>query len=138
MIKIESNENQIGGGGPSGAGSGILSIALVDTHDDKLVPIKFQTCVNAAGPWASQVAKLAGIGSDDASATLSVSLPVEARKRYIYMFYADRGPILKVPLTIDHSGVWWRRQGLSNYYFCGRNQAEDEEPEDLDLEKVIY
>lgn len=102
------------------------------------MPIKFNTCVNAAGPWASQVARLAGIGAPDidSSNPLSVPLPVEARKRYIYMFYAESGPILKVPLTIDHSGVWWRRQGLSNYYFCGRNQAPNEEPDDLDLAKI--
>ena len=134
VVKIETNNaaQEVGG-------SGVLSTAVVDTFDNKLVPIKFQTCVNAAGPWASQVAKLAGIGADASEESpLSVPLPVEARKRYIYMFYADKGPILKVPLTIDHSGVWWRRQGLSNYYFCGRNQAEGEEPEDLDLEKVFH
>lgn len=77
--------------------------------------------MNAAGPWASQIAKLAGIGDGEVTPesrldSKSVSLPVEARKRYIYMFYAENGPILRVPLTIDHTGVFWKRQGLSNLF----------------------
>lgn len=99
----------------------------VDTFDGKLVPIKFQKVINAAGPWAADVAKLANI-----------ALPVEPRKRYIYMFYAKDGPILNVPLTIDHTGVFIRRQGLSNYYFCGLNQKEDAEPKNMDLEHIDY
>lgn len=40
----------------------------------------FATCVNAAGPWAGEVAKMAGIGigPDD----LSIPLPVEPRLRF--------------------------------------------------------
>ena len=103
------------------------------------MPIKFSTVVNAAGPWASEVARLAGVGLGEiGSSTMSVSLPVEPRKRYIYMFYAEEGPILNVPLTIDPSGVFIRRQGLSNYYFCGLNQSEEDEPTNLDLKQVDY
>lgn len=54
------------------------------------------------------------------------------------MFYAENGPILNVPLTIDHSGVFFRRQGLSNYYFCGLNQREDNEPKNMDLNHIDY
>lgn len=102
------------------------------------MPIKFQTLVNAAGPWASSVAKLAEIGIDDHSSPLAVGLPVEPRKRYIFMFYAENGPILKVPLTIDYTGVFIRRQGLSNFYFCGLNQSQNDEPENLDLKDIDY
>lgn len=91
------------------------------------MPIKFQKVINAAGPWAAEVANLADI-----------ELPVEPRKRYIYMFYAKNGPILNVPLTIDHTGVFIRRQGLSNYYFCGLNQSEDREPKNMDLDQIDY
>lgn len=111
----------------------------MDTFDNKLVPIKFKTVVNAAGPWAAELSKLAGIGSEnDSSSPLSVGLPVEPRKRYIYMFYAEEGPILKVPLTIDHSGVFIRRQGLSNFYFCGLNQSSENETANMDLNHVDY
>ena len=82
---------------------------------------------------------MAGIGikRDDID-EMSFDLPVEPRKRYIYMFYAENGPILNVPLTIDHSGVFFRRQGLSNYYFCGLNQSEENEPTNMDLKHIDY
>jgi FAD-dependent oxidoreductase domain-containing protein 1 len=103
------------------------------------VPIKFSTVVNAAGPWAAQVARLAGIGQEYSDFNeMSIGLPVEPRKRYIYMFYAENGPILNVPLTIDHSGVFFRRQGLSNYYFCGKNQTAEEEATNMDLNQIDY
>ena len=97
--------------------------------------------MNAAGPWAADLARLAGIGlSSGAGDGMEVPLPVEPRKRYVYMFYAENGPILNVPLTIDPSGVWFKRQGLSNYYICGRNQksGEDEEPANMDLSHIDY
>ncbi|CAF0803240.1 unnamed protein product [Brachionus calyciflorus] len=114
-----------------------IKTALVDTLDGKLVPIKFQTVVNAAGPWAGEISKLASESLGSVKSQMS-DLPVEPRKRYIFMFYAENGPILNVPLTIDQSGVFFRRQGLSNYYFCGLNQSPDKEPKDLDLEKIDF
>ena len=98
--------------------------------------------INAAGPWASQVARLAGIGTGSLDLSdispMSVSLPVEPRKRYIFMFYAENGPILNVPLTIDYTGVFFRRVGLSNYYLCGLNQSEEQEPTNMDLKHIDY
>jgi FAD-dependent oxidoreductase domain-containing protein 1 len=95
--------------------------------------------VNAAGPWAAEVARLAGIGQENPNMPgLSIGLPVEPRKRYIYLFYAPTGPVLNVPLTIDPSGVFFKRHGLSNYYVCGRNQTESEEPSNLDLAEIDY
>lgn len=98
--------------------------------ENKLIPIEFSTVINAAGPWASHVAKLAGIGVSDEDDddlpgnTFSVALPVEPRKRYIYMIHAENGPILNVPLTIDSTGVFFRRHNLTNHYLCGLNQDE--------------
>ena len=37
----------------------------------------FVTCVNAAGPWAGEIAKMAGIG--EGQGELSIPLPVEPR-----------------------------------------------------------
>ena len=34
----------------------------VNIYDGKLVPMKYQTVINAAGPWASHIARLACIG----------------------------------------------------------------------------
>ena len=54
------------------------------------------------------------------------------------MFYSENGPILNVPLVIDHTGVFFRRHQLSNHYICGLNQSESEEPTDMDLNKIDY
>ncbi len=45
---------------------------------------------------------------------------------------------MNVPLTIDHSGVFFKRHGLSNYYICGLNQNESNEPSNLDLNQIDY
>lgn len=113
--------------------------ALVDTFDGNLHPVKFQTVVNAAGPYAAQLARLMGIGtSEDFSSPLSVGLPVEPRKRYVFQFYAEDGPMLNVPLTIDASGVWFRRSKKPNTYLCGLNNSAENEPSDLNLRNIDH
>lgn len=95
------------------------------------MPVSFSSVVNAAGPWAGRVADFAGIGAEvdvedplGPEIALMAGLPVEARKRFIYMIHAPDGPMLNVPLTIDSSGVFLRRYNLSNMYLCGLNQSE--------------
>jgi len=56
--------------------------------------------------------------------SLRAELPIEPRKRYIYLFEAENGPVLNVPLTIDHTGVFFKRHGVGNQYICGLNQKE--------------
>lgn len=69
--------------------------------------------VNAAGPNAGKVAGLAGIG-----------LPVEPRKRSVFVFEA-RDRFDDMPLLVDPSGIYVRPEG--SVYICGG--AEDEEEE---------
>lgn len=66
--------------------------------------------INAAGPNAGHVAALAGI-----------ALPVEPRKRSVFTFEA-RERFEDMPLLVDISGVWVRRE--SGVYIAGG--AEDE------------
>jgi glycine/D-amino acid oxidase-like deaminating enzyme len=69
--------------------------------------------VNAAGPSAGKVAALAGL-----------RLPVEPRKRSVFVFDAlDRFD--DMPLIVDPSGIYVRPEG--SVYICGG--AEDEETE---------
>jgi glycine/D-amino acid oxidase-like deaminating enzyme len=71
------------------------------------------TIVNAAGPNAGKVAALAGI-----------ALPVEPRKRTVFVFEA-RDRFEDMPLTVDPSGVWWRPEG--SVYITGGAESEEGE-----------
>lgn len=60
--------------------------------------------VNASGPRASRTSEMAGI-----------SLPVEPRKRFTWIFSAARPLDRELPLTIDPSGVHFRQDGPETY-----------------------
>ena len=83
--------------------------------------------VNAAGPWAGEVAALAG-----------VALPVEPRKRYVYVIDARDVPdaLRRAPLTVDPSGVWFRPEG--RVFICGKSPEADREPPAGDLDTIDY
>lgn len=70
--------------------------------------------VNAAGPQAGGVAALAGL-----------SLPVEPRKRCVFVV-ACRADLTGMPLIVDTTGVWVRPEG--NLYLCGVSPAPDADP----------
>lgn len=83
--------------------------------------------VNAAGPQAGVLAQMAG-----------VALPVEPRKRYVFVLdHRDPPPALaQAPLVVDPSGVWFRPEGRA--FICGRSPELREEPADLDLERIDH
>ncbi|KAI8659060.1 DAO domain-containing protein [Fusarium sp. Ph1] len=62
------------------------------------------TVVNAAGTRAAHVSRLAGI-----------DLPIEARRRYTFIFSVDEPLPQDLPLTIDPSGVHLRSYGEKDY-----------------------
>jgi glycine/D-amino acid oxidase-like deaminating enzyme len=68
--------------------------------------------VNAAGPRAAQVAAMAGL-----------TLPVEPRKRYTFVFEAARPLTQDLPLTVDPSGMHVRTDGA--YYMAGHPPHQD-------------
>lgn len=74
--------------------------------------------VNAAGADAGALAAFAGIG-----------LPVERRKRFVYVFDCRDVPagLHAAPLTIDPMGVYFRPEGAQ--FICGLSPADHEEPE---------
>ena len=75
--------------------------------------------VNAAGPWAHQIAAMAG-----------VELPVEARRRCVFVFNA-RDPLPDCPLVVDISGIWFRPEG--DAFLCGTSPPEAEDHDGLPL-----
>ena len=70
------------------------------------------TVVNAAGPRAVDVSRMAGF-----------ELPVEPRKRYTFIFDAAEPLDRALPLTIDPSGVHMRSEGGA--YLAGCPPLED-------------
>src|SRR5262245_26821089 len=83
--------------------------------------------VNAAGPWAGEVAALAGL-----------ALPVEPRKRYVYVIDCrEASDALRLaPLAVDPSGVWFRPEG--RFFLCGKSPGADEEPLAADLDDIDH
>ena len=70
------------------------------------------TVVNASGPRAVLTSRMAGI-----------EMPVEPRKRYTFIFEAEKPLDRDLPLTIDPSGVHMRTDGT--YYMAGCPPDED-------------
>jgi FAD-dependent oxidoreductase domain-containing protein 1 len=83
--------------------------------------------INAAGPWAGQVAAMAG-----------APLPVEPRKRYVYVVDCREATeaLHRAPLTVDPSGVWFRPEG--RLFICGKSPEESAEPPAVDLDSIDH
>jgi sarcosine oxidase len=96
-------------------GGRIAGVTLADGTD-----LACGALVDAAGPWAREVAAMAGI-----------ALPVEARRRCVFMFDLRR-QLADCPLVIDTSGIWFRPEG--DGFICGASPAESDDVEGLPLE----
>ena len=85
------------------------------------------TLVNAAGPRAAQVARMAGL-----------SIPVEPRKRYTYVFSAATPLDRPLPLTVDPSGVHVRSDGAN--YMAGAAPEQDVPvaPDDFSFDHTLW
>ncbi len=82
--------------------------------------IEAGTVVLAAGAWSGEVAATAGI-----------ALPVEPRRRSVFVVDV-RNPPGATPLTIDPSGVWFRPEG--RFYLAGTTPAAGNDPAGAPLE----
>jgi glycine/D-amino acid oxidase-like deaminating enzyme len=101
--------------GLEGAGHRIAAVKLAGGD-----AIACGAVVNAAGPWARSVAAMAG-----------VPLPVEARRRCVFVFDARRR-LENCPLVIDTTGIWFRPEG--EYFICGTSPPEEEDLHELPLD----
>ncbi|MGQ7845077.1 NAD(P)/FAD-dependent oxidoreductase [Granulosicoccus sp. 3-233] len=97
-------------------------IGIHRTDDDKRVAsitlksgevIACGQLLNASGPRAARTAQMAGL-----------TVPVEPRKRYSWIFKADSPLDRDLPLTIDPSGVHVRENGGGSYQ-CGGHSDFD-------------
>ena len=80
--------------------------------------------VNAAGPHARAVAAMAGI-----------KLPVEARKRIVFVLRC-REPVEPCPLVVDPTGAWFRPEGAG--FIAGFSPADDAENLGLDVDHEAF
>lgn len=97
------------------------SVTGIEREDGRITGVTLDTgaklaaglIVNAAGPNAGKVAGMAGL-----------MLPVEPRKRTVFVFEA-RDRFDDMPLIVDPGGIWWRPEG--SVYITGGAETEDGE-----------
>jgi glycine/D-amino acid oxidase-like deaminating enzyme len=105
--------NEVVGMQKNKAGNKVESVTLKSGET-----ITCDTVVNASGPRAILTCQMAGI-----------TIPVEPRKRYTFIFDAEQPLDRDLPLTIDPSGVHMRTDG--RYYLAGC-PPDDDYPVDYD------
>ncbi len=82
--------------------------------------------VNAAGPQAGHVTRLAGL-----------ALPVGPRKRSVFVFRC-RETVGPMPLMVDTSGAWVRPEGEVFITGISPPETEDPETENLDVDYSLF
>jgi FAD-dependent oxidoreductase domain-containing protein 1 len=112
------------------------SVTGIDRQGARITSVSLDTgerleagiVINAAGPNAGEVAALAGL-----------PLPVEPRKRSVFVFEA-RDKFDDMPLLVDPSGIYVRPEG--SVYITGGAESEDGEgaadPSDFDPDWTLF
>lgn len=54
----------------------------------------------------------------------SLTVVVQNSKRYVFMFHCPTGPGAAMPMLIDSSGVYVRREGNGGNYICGSSPPQ--------------
>lgn len=85
------------------------------------------TLVNAAGPSASLIADMAGL-----------TLPVEPRKRFTYVFDCAQDLGMDLPLTIDPSGIHVRSEGDAYMTGCSPDPDPAVDYDDYTMDRDIF
>ncbi|CAH1117776.1 unnamed protein product [Phaedon cochleariae] len=96
-------------------------------NEDECRTLEFSICIIAAGCESREIAQQAKIGVGEGM--LSVPLPIERRKRYVYSFNCQQNaPSINTPMVIDYSGMYFRRDGLGGSFIAGMSPELDDEP----------
>uniref|UniRef100_A0A671PBV5 FAD-dependent oxidoreductase domain-containing protein 1 n=1 Tax=Sinocyclocheilus anshuiensis TaxID=1608454 RepID=A0A671PBV5_9TELE len=103
-------------------------------------PVEYAIVVNAAAANSGKIAAMLGIGLGPKESLSDFPLPVEPRKRFVYVVHCPDGPGLDTPFLIDYSGVYCRREGLGGTYITGMSPEETEEPDisNLDVDHEFF
>ena len=102
-------------------GGRIRSVALAEGG-----PVACDVVVDAAGPWAREVARMAG-----------VELPVEARRRTVFVFESPSA-VADCPLVIDPTGAWFRPDGGAFIGAIAPLEAEDLADLPLEVDRRLF
>jgi len=109
-----------------------LKLNTKKTHVEEIIlksgcKISCHKVINASGPYAAKISKMAGI-----------NIPVQPRKRYSFVFKAEKPLDQYLPLTIDPSGVHMRSDG--SYYLAGCPPDYDQKVEfdDFEMDHSIW
>ncbi len=100
---------------------GLLSLRIGRVQLSNGEHLEADVVVNAAGPWARQVAAWAGI-----------DLPVRARRRTVFHVSCPT-PLPGCPLLIDPSGIWLRPEGRG--FITGFAPPEAQDADGLPLDQ---
>ena len=120
---VEYVENEVVAMDSNAGGSRITGVQLASGET-----IRCGSVVNASGPRAAHTAAMAGI-----------DLPVEPRKRYTWVFTAERPLERELPLTIDPSGIHVRQDGPTSYLAGGRSDPDPPvDPEDFTMDHGLW
>jgi glycine/D-amino acid oxidase-like deaminating enzyme len=105
---VEYVENEVVAITKNAAGTRVESVTLQSGD-----VIACGQLLNASGPRAARTAQMAGI-----------TIPVEPRKRYSWIFSAEQPLDRDLPLTIDPSGVHVRENGGGTYQCGGHSEID--------------
>ena len=120
---VEYVENEVVAITKNAAGTRVESVTLKSGD-----VIACGQVLNASGPRAARTAEMAGI-----------ALPVEPRKRFSWIFAAEKPLDRDLPLTIDPSGVHVRENGGGTYQCGGHSDIDPAvDPEDFTMDHAIW
>ncbi|APE44970.1 FAD-dependent oxidoreductase [Sulfitobacter alexandrii] len=120
---IEYIQNEVVAINRNAAGTRVESVTLATGE-----VISCGQLVNASGPRGAGVAAMAGI-----------ALPVEPRKRFTWVFSAEKPLDRDLPLTIDPSGVHVRQDGPQTYLAgCAPDPDPAVDPADFTMDQARW
>jgi len=101
-----------------------------DMHAGKVAGVRLATGATIA---CGAVVNASGIRADTVAGWAGLSVPVEPRKRIVYVFDCrEKAALEGAPLLFDPSGVYCRPEG--QYFLCGLSPPEDQDPACDDFE----
>ncbi|XP_033110412.1 FAD-dependent oxidoreductase domain-containing protein 1-like isoform X2 [Anneissia japonica] len=111
-----------------GCGRRVKGVQVAMLNSPEVNTVNCSYVIVAAGASSKEVGMMADIGLGTAEDQLDLPIPVEPRKRYIYVCHAPDGPLLDCPFVIQPDGSYFRREGLGGMYIMGKSPTEEQEP----------